>query len=124
MNKIYNILYINDERSSFNENSSKFDECFTHTIVVNSNEEALKQLEINTFDIILSDLSVEPEKAGILKKIIDENMKQIIFALVDPKDTKKLYGIADMGVNAFELTPDQFDQALEMISQFDPKKQY
>jgi DNA-binding NtrC family response regulator len=124
MNKIYNILYINDERSSFNENSSKFEECFTHTIVVNSNEEALKQLEINTFDIILSDLSVEPEKAGILKKIIDENMKQIIFALVDPKDTKKLYGIADMGVNAFELTPDQFDQALEMISQFDPKKQY
>ena len=124
MNKIYNILYINDERSSFNENSSKFEECFTHTIVVNSNEEALKQLEINTFDIILSDLSVEPEKAGILKKIIDENMKQIIFALVDPKDTKKLYGIADMGINAFELTPDQFDQALEMISQFDPKKQY
>jgi DNA-binding NtrC family response regulator len=120
--KKYNLLYIIDENSKFDANTKVLEECFTSVTKVKTNDEALKVLENNTYDVILHDLSIEPEKVGILKKVKDDNKEQIVFALVDPKDTKKLYNIADMGVNAFELVPEQFDQALEMISQFDPSE--
>jgi len=89
---------------------------------VTTNDEAVTLCENNSYGVILSDLSVDPKKAGILKKFMDENKEQIIFALVDPKDTGKLYGLADLGINAFELIPEQFDQALELISTFDPSE--
>ena len=63
---------------------------------------------------------MEPEEIAFLKQIKDKKSKQTIFALVSPKDTDKLYGIADLGINAFELTPDYFGQALEQIAKFDP----
>jgi DNA-binding response OmpR family regulator len=121
--KKYNLLFITDERSKFDSNTKALDECFTDVVKVQTNDEALELIKNNTYDVILHDLSVEPEKVGVLKKIKEDTQSQMIFALVDPKDTTKLYGIADMGINAFELTPDQFDQALEMLSQYDPSVQ-
>lgn len=122
--KKYNLLFIQDTKSNFDSQTKAFDKFFIETTIITTNDQLLNLLEKKTYDIILQDLSVEPNKAGILKKILDENSSQIIFALVDPKDTKKLYGLADMGVNAFELIPEQFDSALEMIAQFDPNIQY
>jgi len=55
-----------------------------------------------------------------MKQLIDLKPEQTIFTLVSPKDTDKLYGIADLGIHAFELEATQFDQALEMIAQFNP----
>ena len=116
----WKLLFIKDERSMFDSDTKAFDQFFNRVDKVIGREEALKFFEANSYDIVLSDFSVEPEEAAFLKQIKDINSKQTIFALVSPKDTDKLYGIADMGVNAFELTPEYFDQALEQIAAFDP----
>ena len=116
----WNILFIKDERSMFDAGTQIFDKLFGRVDVVLGKEEALKFFDDNEYDIVMGDLSVEPEKLGLLKQIKDKKPKQSIFALVSPKDTDKLYGIADLGINAFELTPEQLDQALEQVALFDP----
>ncbi len=118
-----NLLFIQDERSKFNAETKMFNTLFNRVDKVLGKEEALRLFNANDYDIVLSDLSVEPEGAGLLKQMKDLKSEQIIFALVSPKDTDKLYGIADLGVNAFELTPEYFDQALEQIALFDPTQQ-
>ncbi len=118
-----NLLFIQDERSKFNAETKMFNTLFNRVDKVLGKEEALRLFNANDYDIVLSDLSVEPEGAGLLKQMKDLKSEQIIFALVSPKDTDKLYGIADLGVNAFELTPEYFDQALEQIALFDPAQQ-
>jgi DNA-binding NtrC family response regulator len=118
-----NMLFIKDDRSMFDSDTKAFDQFFSNVDKVTGREEALKLFDANQYDIILSDLSVEPEEVAFLKQIKDKESKQTIFALVSPKDTDKLYGIADLGINAFELTPDYFDQALEQIAMFDPYKE-
>jgi len=116
----WSLLFIKDDRSLFDANTNKFNQLFHHVDKVLGKEEALRLFDANTYDIVLSDLSVEPESVGLLKEIKDKKPKQVIFALVSPKDTDKLFGIADLGINAFELTPEYFDQALEQIAIFDP----
>ncbi len=115
-----NLLFIQDERSMFDAETKMFNTLFNKVDKVLGKEEALKLFNANQYDIVLSDLSVEPEQVGLLKQIKDLRSEQTIFALVSPKDTDKLYGIADLGINAFELTPDYFDQALEQIALFEP----
>lgn len=118
--KKWNLLFIQDDRSMFDVDSKVFGQMFNKVDKVVGKEEALTLFDTNQYDIVLGDLSVEPEGVGLLKQIIDIKPKQCIFALVSPKDTDKLFGIADLGINAFELTPEQFDQALEQIAVFDP----
>ncbi len=116
-----NLLFIQDERSKFDSETKMFNVLFNRVDKVSGKEEALRLFDANDYDIVLSDLSVEPEKVGFLKQMKDLKSEQTIFALVSPKDTDKLYGIADLGINAFELTPEYFDQALEQIAIFDPQ---
>lgn len=118
--KKWNLLFIQDERSKFDAETKMFNTLFNKVDKVIGKEEALSFFNANQYDIVLSDLSVEPERVGLLKQIKDLRSEQTIFALVSPKDTDKLYGIADLGINAFELTPEYFDQALEQIALFDP----
>lgn len=118
--KKWNLLFIQDDRSMFDVDTKAFDQMFNKVDKVLGKEEALRLFDANQYDIVLGDLSVEPEGVGLLKQIMDTKPKQSIFALVSPKDTDKLFGIADLGINAFELTPEQFDQALEQIAAFDP----
>ncbi|EIF52050.1 response regulator [Sulfurovum sp. AR] len=117
-----NLLFIQDERSEFDAETKMFNALFNRVDKVSGKEEALKLFDANDYDIVLCDLSVEPEGAGLLKQMKDMKTEQTIFALVSPKDTDKLYGIADLGINAFELTPEYFDQALEQIAIFDPQR--
>ena len=58
-----------------------------------------------------------------LKEIKEKKPQQSLFALVAPKDTDKLYLIANLGIHAFELSPEDFDLALEQIASFDPYAQ-
>ena len=118
--KKWNMLFIKDASSMFDADTKMFDQLFNKVDKVLGKEEALKSFDANTYDIVMGDLSVEPEGLGFLKQIKDKKPEQTIFALVSPKDTDKLYGIADLGINAFELTPEQFDQALKQIALFDP----
>lgn len=119
-NKKWNLLFIEDDRSMFDSGTKMFTQLFNKVDKVLGKEEALRLFDSNQYDIVLADISVEPEGVGLLKQIKDKKPEQTIFALVAPKDTDKLYGIADLGINAFELTPGQFDQALEQIAMFDP----
>jgi len=116
----WNILLIKDVESMFNYNIQVLEKLFNSIDIVLGREEALEYFNKFTYDIVISDLSVKPEEVAFLKQIQDIKPKQSLFAMVSPKDTDKLYGIADMGINAFELMPEQLDQALEQISLFDP----
>jgi DNA-binding NtrC family response regulator len=114
------ILFIQDDNSAFDANTPAFNHFFNNVDKVTTTQEALQLFEANDYDIVLSDLSEQPEEIGVLKQMKDHKTDQIIFAILSPKDTDKLYGIADMGINAFELLPDQFDLALEEIAKFNP----
>jgi len=119
-NKKWNLLFIGDDKSMFDSDTKMFNQLFNKVDKVLGKEEALKLSDANQYDIIIGDLSVEPEGVAFLKQIKDKKSEQTIFALVSPKDTDKLFGIADLGINAFELIPEQFDQALEQIAMFNP----
>ena len=118
--KKWTILFIKDGSSQFDTTNQAFSALFKSVDFVEGRQEALDFFDIKTYDIVIGDLSQEPEELGLLKQLQDKKTKQCIFAFVDPKDTDKLYGIADLGINAFELTPDQLTQALETIAEFDP----
>ena len=117
--KAWKVLFIKDSRSSFDLSSISFDRFFSSTDVVDE-DKALELFESSQYDIVISDLSFEPERLGFMKRLRDIKTNQEMFALVSPEDTAKLYGIADLGINAFELVPEQLEQALEVIAHFDP----
>lgn len=118
--KKWSLLFISDERSMFDLETKKFRELFESVDIVNDNESALTAFKANKYDIVLSDLSVEPEKVALLKQMKDIDSNTALFALVSEKDSDKLFSIADLGINAFELIPEQFEQALEAIAEFNP----
>ena len=122
--KKWNILFIAEDNSMMNSNTPTFDQVFKKADKATTNEEAIQYIESNQYDIIISDISVEVMEGIIfLKEIKEKKPKQSIFALVSPKDTDKLYLIADLGINAFELSPEDFNLALEEIGKFDPYTQ-
>lgn len=120
MEKKWTILFIKDHRSDFDLQTPALSSLFSDIDFVEGKEETIKYFNAITYDIVIGDLSVEPEQAGLLKQLRDLKPKQAIFAMVSPKDADKLFGIADMNINAFELTPEHFDLALEQIAKFDP----
>lgn len=122
--KKWNVLFIVEENSQLDSNTPMFNQAFKKVDKALGNDETLKYLDTNHYDMIISDISVEVMEGIIfLKEIKEKKPKQVIFALVAPKDTDKLYLIADLGINAFELSPEDFDLALEEIGKFDPYTQ-
>ena len=120
-NKKWNILFIVEDKSMLDSNTQMFDQVFNKVDKAQGAEEALRLIDDNQYDIIINDVSVEPiEGIILLKQIKEMKPKQALFALVAEKDSDKLFMIADLGVNAFELSPIQFDLALEEIARFDP----
>ena len=118
--KKWNVLFIRDDESMFDSDTQMFDTLFKKVDKVIGRAGALKLFNSNDYDMVISDISVKPEEVAFMKQLIDLKPEQTIFTLVSPKDTDKLYGIADLGIHAFELEPTQFDQALEAIAQFNP----
>ncbi len=119
--KQWNILFIAEENSMFDSTTQMFDKAFNNVDKALDSQEALTYIDNNQYDIVISDISVEAMEGIIfLKEIKEKKPEQSIFALVSEKDTDKLYLIADLGINAFELSPEDFDLALEEIGKFDP----
>lgn len=118
--KKWTILFIKDASSQFDTSNQAFNTLFKSVDFVEGREEALQVFDTKTYDIVITDLSKDPKELGLLKQLQDKKSKQSIFAFIDPQDTDKLYGIADLGINAFELTAEHLTQALETIAQFDP----
>lgn len=116
----YNVLFIQDKDSLLNVETKVFNQVFNKVDFALEREVALELFHANKYDVIIGDITVEPKAVGLLKQIRDQKAEQIIFALVSPKDSEKLYKIADLNIHAFELIPEYFDLALEEISKFDP----
>lgn len=124
MDQKWNILFIAEDKSLLNSNTPIFDQMFHKVDKVLSNNEALKHIDSNQYDMVISDISVEPmEGIILLKEIKEKKPDQTIFALVTEQDSDKLYLIANLGIHAFELSPDDFELALEQIASFDPYAQ-
>ena len=118
--KKWNILFIKEDKSLFDSETKMFTQLFNKVDKTIGTEKVFSLLNSSEYDMIIADISVDPEGVVLLKQIKDKMPKQTIFALVSPKDTDKLYKIANFDINAFELIPEQFDQALEVIANFDP----
>ncbi|MDF1880326.1 response regulator transcription factor [Sulfurimonas sp. MAG313] len=120
VNEKWDVLYIKDDTSLFDVNTKVFDEVFRRVDKVQGREDALRLFNNNLYDMVICDLSVDPEEIAFMKQLKDKKPKMTIFVLVDEKDTDKVYGFADLNMNAFILSPDQFDEALAEIARFDP----
>lgn len=124
INAKWNILFIVEDKSMLDSNTQIFNQAFKKVDKVLGTQEALACIDNNHYDIIISDISVDAMEGIIfLKEIKEKKPQQSIFALVSQKDSDKLYLIADLGINAFELSPTDFDLALEEIGKFDPYAQ-
>ncbi len=118
-NKKYSVLYIKEENSFLDSDTKIFNQLFSRIDKVFNTQESLNHFDSNKYDIIIGDLTLNPDNSIILlKKIRDKQPEQTIFALLSPKDSDKLYKIANLNIHAFELTPTQFNQALEEIARF------
>jgi DNA-binding NarL/FixJ family response regulator len=123
-NDRWNILFITQENSDLDSNTPTFEAVFNHVDKTKGSDGALASVDKNLYDIVIGDISVDVmEGIMLLKQIKEKKPDQSIFALVSPKDTDKLYLIANLGINAFELNAETFDLALEEIAKFDPYAQ-
>ncbi len=118
--KKQNVLFILDEKSKFDSQSKMFDQLFSNVDKAITREESLKYFNKNSYDMVICDLSVDSKEIAFMKQLKDIKPQQIIFVLVDEKDTDKVYGFADLGVNPFILSPEQFDEALKEMRRFTP----
>lgn len=119
-NTKWDVLFIEDDKSEFDLNTKVFTQLFNRVDRALGEEESLRRFNNNLYDMVICDLSVDTEKIELMKQFKEKKPNQTIFVLVDEKDTVKVYGFADLGINAFILSPDQFDEALEKMSQFNP----
>lgn len=118
MSKKKNILFIQDENSLFDIKSKMFDRLFESTEKIMGEQKALKLIYNNNYDIIINDISVNPlDGISFMKQIKQMRPSQEIVTLVAPTDEDKLGDLIESGIHAFVLIPEQFEQALEAISQ-------
>lgn len=119
--KKWDILFIKDVNSKLDSNTKVFDQAFNKADIALSSDEANTYLQTNTYDMVIRDISVEVlEGMLFLKRLRDAQPKQSLFALVAVADEDKLYKIAELNINAFLLNPEEFDQALVAMGEFDP----
>ncbi len=124
MNEKWNVLFIAEDKSLLDSNTPVFNQVFNKVDKALGTPETLRLIDSNQYDIIISDISVEVlEGIILLKEIKEKKPEQAIFALVTEQDSDKLYLIANLGIHAFELSPTDFDLALEQIANFDPYAQ-
>lgn len=122
--KKHNILFIKEENSGFDSETQVFDELFGQVDKVLGEQKALKLIYKNRYDIIVSDLSVNPlDGITFMKQVKELKPEQEIVTLMLTEDENKLGDLIEGGIHAFILTPEQFTQALETIAQMSPTPQ-
>ena len=120
ISKKYDLLFIKDAKSDFDSNSQMFAKLFNNVDKVLDNAEGLKLLEKNRYDIIIKDISMDfLEGSAFVKQLKEMKPKQEVIALTALDDEGKLSEMIDLGIHFFLLTPADFDQALEAITQME-----
>jgi len=118
-----NLVYIKDENSKFDVNSDMCKTLFDKIEIISDENKALKFISKNSYEVVISDVSVHPiDGITFIKQIKVLKPELIVAALVSSKDEDKLGGLIERGVHSFVLEPDQLDQALEVISKMLPAK--
>lgn len=121
--KKLNILFIEENQSMLDLDTQMFTELFHKVEKVSGNENALKCIYKNQYDIIINDITVKAlEGTRFMKEIKQMKPEQEVVVLVSENDENKIGEALEAGINAFVLTPVQFDQALETIAQMNPAK--
>jgi len=116
--KKLNILFIQNSESTMNVETEKFNELFAKVDMVLGEQKALKLIYNNEYDIIVSDITVKVDDGiTFMKQVKQMKPNQRIITLIAPIDEEKLGGLIEGGIDAFVLTPEQFEQALEAIAQ-------
>jgi len=121
--KKMDLLFIKDEKSMFDANSEMFKVLFDKVEVVGDTNKALKFISKNPYHIVINDVSVHPiDGITFVKQIKQLKPELIVAALVALKDEDKIGGLIETGVHSFVLSPEQLDQALEVVAQMKPDK--
>jgi DNA-binding NtrC family response regulator len=111
------VLFIKDENSLFEINQAIFDQCFTHADIALDTPQGLKFSDETVYDIIINDVTMDLAKGTtLLKHMKQMQPKTALFAFVSPDDEENMGELLDMGVNAFVLTAEQLDPALQAIA--------
>ncbi len=116
-----NLLYVEDPKSQFNASATVFEEFFNKVDKVSYYDEALHLLGTNTYDIVLYDISMHPEKIRFIKQVQEKKSMQPIFTLLLDTAEDLAFGLSQLGVNVVVIHPSQFDEALENIATFNPQ---
>lgn len=117
------LLFIKDDTSLFDLNSKMFTQLFDKTEIIADRNKALKFISKNPYHIVINDATINPiDGITFVKQIKQLKPELIVAAFVAPRDEDKIGGLIEAGVHSFVLTPDQLDQALEVIAQMKPDK--
>lgn len=84
-------------------------------------DKALHLFKNNSYDILIYDISMNPEKVKFIKQIQKIKSMQTIFVLLEEDSEDHAFGLSQLGVNVIILDPSQFDEALENIAAFNPE---
>ena len=109
-----------DEKSKFDAHSPMFDKLFSSVDKTLTTPEAFKLMNENQYDIIINDASVDfVEGRTFSKQIKKMKPEQEIVMLVSLSNEGELSEMVDLGIHAFLLSAEEFNQALEAISQME-----
>ncbi|CAI6146020.1 MAG: hypothetical protein SPLUMA2_SPLUMAMAG2_01820 [uncultured Sulfurimonas sp.] len=120
-NQKKNLLFIEDPKSAFKTNITLLEELFNKVDKVSYYDEALHLFDTNTYDIVLYDISMHPEKIRFIKQIQKKKSMQPIFTLLLDTAEDLAFNLSQLGVNVVVIEPSQFDEALQNIAQFNPQ---
>ncbi len=120
-NQKKNLLFIEDPKSAFKTNITLLEELFNKVDKVSYYDEALHLFDTNTYDIVLYDISMHPEKIRFIKQIQKKKSMQPIFTLLLDTAEDLAFNLSQLGVNVVVIEPSQFDEALENIATFNPQ---
>ncbi len=117
----WSLLYIEDKSSRIDSDTPALHTHFKSVDKAGDHQSALKRIYINTYDFIVLDATINfRNHISFLKEIKQLKPDTEVIALAGLSDEDKVGHVIDDGINAFVLTADQFDQALEAIAQMDP----
>lgn len=115
-----NLLYVEDPKSSFKTSTTLLEELFNKVDKVSYYDEALHLFDNNSYDIVLYDISMHPEKIRFIKQVQEKKSMQPIFTLLLDTAEDLAFGLSQLGVNVVVIDPSYFDEALENIATFNP----
>ncbi len=109
--KEFKVLYVEDNLSIKNSMSQYLKKLFLEVVTANDGLEGLEHYKSQTFDIVISDLSM-PRMSGLdmLKEIKKLNENQAILITSAHSESEYMFGAIKLGVDGYVIKPVDFAQ--------------